>query len=1422
MESLDSDDLLDINTIDEVEASRDTADLQPPARMPHGTLQPVGDEDGPLAGLRAQAELHRTARAWDELARTLRRIIDIAELQDSLGEDEQIELYAELGTIEDEHLDHPGLAIDAWKKVLSVDGSEVRALTALEELFVRDERWDDAIDVLDKRALVTGEAAPLHRADALLKLQEKWPELVERLLERSETEDEAAPQIALLHQVAEIYEQKLDEAESAFYVLQAALNRDSTHLPTRVAIERNATDGGRWPELLEEYTKLATEHANADLWVATARGYRDHAKDLDSALAATQHALNVDAGHAIARGLLAELQRGQPLRQAAKIEQHDVAGAIAAYEQALAQEPDSEVAIEALERLYRRAEAWQPLVDLLARRAGDDADVLFEIASIYDERMGNASRAIGAYRRVIELEPHNRLALRSLETLYDKTEQHDQYIAVLEAQLAFAGSDADRISIYEKIAAAYDERFGSAEQAADAYERILSLDGRNVAAYRLLARMYRQSGSYEALIETYHRQISSTADVDTRVELWVAIGEACEQLIQDSERAIDAYNAALALDGVDEKSLHALGRLYEQSGEWERAVDMLQRQDKTPELCLRIGQIHYRQIGDASAAEASLLRGLAMDPAHSESMTELIAQYADRGDWQKAAQMMTRAEQHAPVAVEKVRLLYGAADIYMHRLRVPAQAKQLYAAVIALDPEHVEAGVPLAEIYWDARDWSQLSPVIEMLARKQPDVETYSRAARCAKELGDSRRALDHYKAAFELDHTHLPTLIGRADLSFDEQQWETAGKLYQTILVQHRETQREAEVVRIYGRLGDVRRAMGDRHKALHMYEKALELDPRHRDSLHAVVEIQQDRGDWEAVVRAKRGLLEIADAKDKLKLHDDIATVYRDRLRNPQKATAGYLEALEMSPDDRQLLQKLLDLHIDSKQYRKAVEIMERFIALETDTFKRGLYYHAAATVCRDELKALDEAVDYYNCALDSFFSQSLDEEQLARALMSFEAIDRVLTTKRDWKAQELAYRDMIKRLPKGQYLRLQVSLVDGLAEIYRSRLKQYEAAAGAFEIAQQLDPDGNLRAGADRAEILAELYGIGGTSQVDKAIAQHTIMLQREPFKYDSYRALLTLYRKSEQWDKVWCLCDALRFLKKAEPDEVDFAERYRPRGLVRAASSLGSESWAKLAHPEENRYISAIFAACGQGVAAMKAAPHKAFGIKPEDKRQLEGDPLLFSKLFLYLAQVLRVPTPDVYLVDDAKGTAEIQLANTKQAPSFVVRPHLLQGKTEREVAYLLARRLVSMRPEYYLRMLLTTNTELKVVVLSAIAMLQPRFPVPPNMVDTVAQYLPALQKSMQPHALEQLGIVVQRFIQTTPEINLQKWAHAVDATQHRAAFALTGDLDLAARMLAQEPVVVDGPSAKEKVKQLMLFAISEDYFAIRTQLGLTIG
>ena len=155
-------------------------------------------------------------------------------------------------------------------------------------------------------------------------------------------------------------------------------------------------------------------------------------------------------------------------------------------------------------------------------------------------------------------------------------------------------------SLYERMAAAWEERFGKLDRAAEALEKIVAIDNRNYSAYRELARLYQAAGKYDALVETYRNHIMATTDVSTRVELYVAMGTVYEQQLNEVDRAIEAYNDVLSFDGDDVRALDALGRLYEKISEWDRAIDvnthlvqLTTDQRKQVELYWRMGKIQY-------------------------------------------------------------------------------------------------------------------------------------------------------------------------------------------------------------------------------------------------------------------------------------------------------------------------------------------------------------------------------------------------------------------------------------------------------------------------------------------------------------------------------------------------------------------------------------------------------------------------------------------------------------------------------------------------------------------------------------------------------------------------------------------------------------------------------------------------------------
>ena len=186
--------------------------------------------------------------------------------------------------------------------------------------------------------------------------------------------------------------------------------------------------------------------------------------------------------------------------------------------------------------------------------------------------------------------------------------------------------------------------------------------------------------------------------------------------------------------------------------------------------------------------------------------------------------------------------------------------------------------------------------------------------------------------------------------------------------------------------------------------------------------------------------------------------------------------------------------------------------------------------------------------------------------------------------------------------------------------------------------------------------------------------------------------------------------------------------------------------------------------------------------------------MFSKVFNYVAQVLNIPLPEVFLVEDNKPatcSSRTRSRRTSCSRRSWCGRSCCRARRERELAFLSARRLTFMRPEYYLRCCCRRTPSSRSRFSSAIVLVQPHFPVPPNRRRRSSSTCPRCRSACRRSVHEQLGAVVQRFIQAAPEINLAKWGHAVDAASHRAGFIICGDLEVAARM------VIDGAGRRRR-------------------------
>jgi hypothetical protein len=389
--------------------------------------------------------------------------------------------------------------------------------------------------------------------------------------------------------------------------------------------------------------------------------------------------------------------------------------------------------------------------------------------------------------------------------------------------------------------------------------------------------------------------------------------------------------------------------------------------------------------------------------------------------------------------------------------------------------------------------------------------------------------------------------------------------------------------------------------------------------------------------------------------------------------------------------------------------------------------------------------------------------------------------------------------------------------LGLIYRDRLKEINSAIEAFKMATRYKPDE-----AVERQILAELYE--GTDQIEAAIGEHAIVLQKDPMRIDPYRSLYKLYMKMHEYDRAWCMCAALAFLHKADEEESRFFEDYRPRGMIQVKSRLDDAQWRQnLFHKDENIFIGKIFEMITPAAIVAKTNQLRAARQLPVPDRRFKQDPatstVTFAKTFGWAAQVLGVPLPDLYVRNDVSG-ALVAIPSTP--PASIAGQTVLTGFTPQELTFIVGKHLSYYRGEHYIRNLFPTLAELKVVLFAAIKVVMSDFAVPPEMAQAVTTTATELVKHMQPVQREGLRIVVQRFVEDGARADLKRWMQAIEITAARAGLLLCADLEIAKKIIAAEPQLPGDLPPADKLKELIVFSVSEQYFALRKTLGIAVG
>lgn len=1282
-------------------------------------------------------------------------------------------------------------------------------------------------------------------------------ERVEILLEEIEAESLSTEKARLWAEVARVYERDLDDKENAVVAITEAVTASPADDDLAAELTRLVGDDAtKWGEVLgsiSEAVKGRDASEQLPLYKLAGRWYVEQLKRLDFALACFSAAIKLsptdDESLAGAESIYRKQQQwpeligillkradalgnaalGHDLRaEAADVLESKLNETVKAREfcdAVLAANPAHGKANEVVERLLLRDKDWKGLVARLEKKAEAlaveaRAEALCEVAEVYEDRLEDTARAAEFFEKAREADGRNLLALKGLERLYAREGNVEKLLKTLEAQVAASATPRQKVELYNRIGAMLEEEFVEHARAAEAFEKAVELDPANDTALRGLGRLYRVLGRWEELATLLERHASLVEGDETkRSELLLSAARTFYDPIGSMDRAQRCFERVLEYDKRNVTALEGMARIAASKGDARAATeayDQLAAQASNPaekvEVLLKAGRV-LEDKGDRDGAIERYKQALDVDPDSAAATARLRELYAARGDAQGAIELLQREIEAADGSNQRATLWAQVARIYRDRVKDTAKARDAAEKATLLDPTQEEASAILGAIKFDEGDFAEAARLLAARAARARELgreEGLPVALKYGEALarsGEPARALEAFRAAREVAPDDREALLAVARGTLQAEVWNEARELYRELHEHHlRELDRAVRVdaLREYA---EVLSRLGDNKKALEVLLEAFEADDGDLKVIDLATKLYADEGRWDEVVRFKRRRIELATSDaEKHPLHLELGELLATKLGDRTRAARAYVAALDTRPDDRRVLLRLMQLYSEEKDWGRLVEIILRLTDLVEDKVQLARYYLTAGQLCEIHLSRPDEAVDYYETALGH-------DPTLVAAL---DGIGSVLTAKSDWAGLEQSYRKVLGKLPESAPATVRARLHARLAPVYETQLRQTAEAIAEYERAQELAPSEY-----DFGEKLASLYVTDSKKYQERAIVAHRAMLAKNPLRVESLHALRRVFTEARRPDEAWCLCQALVSVKGAEPEEENFYKKFRTDRPAVAQEKLNDERWSReLVHPFQDVLITSVFSTIQPAMVKARAATLASFGLTDANKIDPAKDEGQMAQTVHYAAGVLGLKTPAVYVKsDDDSG---LNVVNS-DPPALFLGKTALAGGPSKALAFLAGVRLAYFRPGHYARQAVATGTGLRAWLFAAIRAVQSSFPVAAELSDAVNENVAAIKKHLSAAELEVLTSLVSKLLNSdAANLDLKRWTAGVDLTADRAGFLLANDLGMSIAVIRATGDEAGGLPQADRIRELRLFAVSEEYFRLRQKLGLALA
>jgi hypothetical protein len=261
-------------------------------------------------------------------------------------------------------------------------------------------------------------------------------------------------------------------------------------------------------------------------------------------------------------------------------------------------------------------------------------------------------------------------------------------------------------------------------------------------------------------------------------------------------------------------------------------------------------------------------------------------------------------------------------------------------------------------------------------------------------------------------------------------------------------------------------------------------------------------------------------------------------------------------------------------------------------------------------------------------------------------------------------------------------------------------------------------------------------------------------------------------------------------------------------------MAPADWARLRHPDEDRFVSSLSVLVAPLLAAASATPLDAARTRPGAPLGGDGAPRMTEAL-RWVAGKLDVLVPEVFTRNDQMAPVRFVNGRIGQSltPALVVGLPLL-GDRRRLVELLppLALQMALLRPDRMLRLLVADAGVLTLLLRATVAVACDEAPAAELTVTAAA-----LRHSLPPLALDQLGVIGRRLREQGRDLSrvATAWLRAADLTAARAALVLTGDLPRT--LAAVEACAFDPAGLRQALGEIVWASVTDEVWVTRQRM-----